>query len=126
MERSYFVFLKGTYFDSIVHNLARFSKETAPRLNRLEFVQDLSPNHGSKKKKETPAFGLHEMRQELDNVEAEMDLRIDASRQPPASGKFARKSVEENGKMDFAQPIVRLRSQLRALTRVQLILFFCV
>ncbi|GAA5968291.1 hypothetical protein JCM3765_000383 [Sporobolomyces pararoseus] len=109
MERSYFVFLKGTYFDSIVHNLARFTNETAPRLSRLEFVQDLSPNHGSKKKKETPAFGLHELRQELDNVEAEMDLRIDASRQPPASGKSTRKSVEENGKMDFAQPIVFFR-----------------
>ncbi|GAA5893404.1 uncharacterized protein JCM6883_007656 [Sporobolomyces salmoneus] len=109
MERSYFVFLKGTYFDSVVHNLASFSLETAPRLRHLKFVQDLSPNHGSKKKKETPAFGLHELRNELDAVEAEMDMRIDASRQPPASGKFARKNLEANGKMDFAQPIVFFR-----------------
>ena len=106
MERSYYVFLKGTYFDSVVHNLAQFSIETAPLLRHLEFVQDLSPNHGSKKKKEVPAFGLHEMRDELDAVEAELDLRIDASRQPPASGRFARKNLDDNGKMDFAQPIV--------------------
>lgn len=116
MERSYFVFLKGTYFDSIVHNLAQFAKETAPTLHRLEFVQDLSPNHGSRKKKETPAFGLHEMRQELDAVEAEMDSRIDASRQPPASGKFTRKTYEENGKMDFAQPIVSSSTSMHQYT----------
>ncbi|GAA5928010.1 uncharacterized protein JCM15063_006057 [Sporobolomyces koalae] len=109
MERSYFVFLKGTYFDSIVHNLAQLTRETAPRLARLEFIQDLSPNHGSKKKKETPAFGLHELRTELDDLEMEMELRIDASRQPPASGKFTRKTSQEQGKMDFAQPIVFFR-----------------
>ncbi|GAA6008862.1 hypothetical protein JCM11491_003810 [Sporobolomyces phaffii] len=108
MERSYFVFLKGTYFDSVVHNLARFSPETAPRVRRLEFTQDLSPNHGSRQKKDTPAFGLHELRSELDGIESDLGS-IDASQQPPASGRFARKPLEDNGKLDFAQPIVFFR-----------------
>ncbi|GAA5883231.1 hypothetical protein JCM16303_007319 [Sporobolomyces ruberrimus] len=108
-ERSYFVFLKGTYFDSIVHNLSRFDLATAPLLRNLEFVQDLSPNHGGKKKKPQLAFGLHELGNDLNEIEAEMEGRIDPSRQPPASGRFTRGTAEENGKMDFAQPIVFFR-----------------
>lgn len=111
MERSYFVFLKGTYFDSIVLNLSSWTLDTAPKLKRLDFTQDLSPNHGVKRK-DTPAFGLHEIRQELNEIEEkeleeEEERIMMASRQPPASGRFGRKNKIENGKMDFAQPIVR-------------------
>lgn len=80
-------------------------------MKRLSFVQDLSPNHGVKRK-DTPAFGLHEVRQELNEIEQqeleeeEEERIITASRQPPASGRFGRKNKIENGKMDFAQPIV--------------------
>jgi len=111
MERSYFVFLKGTYFDSIVLNLSSWTLDTAPKLKRLDFTQDLSPNHGVKRK-DTPAFGLHEIRQELNEIEEkeleeEEERIMMASRQPPASGRFGRQNKIENGKMDFAQPIVR-------------------
>ncbi|GAA5864455.1 hypothetical protein JCM1840_000505 [Sporobolomyces johnsonii] len=94
MERSYYTFLKGAYFDSALHSLSRWPAEAAPSLRRLAFVQDLSPTHGVVKK-ETPAFGLHE-------IEAELELI--AQTQPSASRKYGRKKVE--GKLDFAQPIV--------------------
>ncbi|GAA6060904.1 hypothetical protein JCM10212_003938 [Sporobolomyces blumeae] len=106
MERSYFVFLKGTYFDSIVLNLAHLDLAAAPHLEHVSFEQDLSPNHGAEKKKETPAFGLHELGDELNEIEA---TGAGTLQQPPASGRFARKKVENGGKMDFAQPIVFFR-----------------
>ncbi|GAA5978237.1 hypothetical protein JCM11641_001144 [Rhodosporidiobolus odoratus] len=97
-ERSYYTFLKGAYFDSLLHSLSRLPPSSAPRLRRLSFAQDLPPTHGLVRK-ETLAFGLHDLGGALDGI----DVR---QIQVPTSGRFARKTKEEKGKMEFAQPIV--------------------
>ncbi|KAK4333699.1 hypothetical protein RTBOTA2_002433, partial [Rhodotorula toruloides] len=107
-ERSYYTFLKGAYFDTAPHSLSRLSSSDLPSLRRVSFIQDLPPTHGITKK-ETPAFGLHDLETELDQLRLE---EIKAS--VPVSGKYGRKAAQ--GKMDFAQPIVFF--QLSCLTRL--------
>ncbi|GEM07285.1 serine threonine protein kinase [Rhodotorula toruloides] len=107
-ERSYYTFLKGAYFDTAPLSLSRLSRSDLPSLRRLSFIQDLPPTHGATKK-ETPAFGLHELEAELDQLRLE---EIKAS--VPVSGKYGRKAAQ--GKMEFAQPIVFF--QLSCLTRL--------
>ncbi|GAA6002296.1 hypothetical protein JCM10207_001051 [Rhodosporidiobolus poonsookiae] len=96
-ERSYYTFLKGAYFDTAVHSLARTPPSSLPSLRRLSFAQDLPPLHGAPRKKEELAFGLHDLGDALDGV----DVR---SVVVPTSGKFGRQL--KHGKMEFAQPIV--------------------
>ncbi|KAK4699450.1 hypothetical protein P7C70_g6810, partial [Phenoliferia sp. Uapishka_3] len=90
MERSYYTFLKGAYFDSTPLSLATWLAAGAPNLRRLAFVQDLPPNHGAAVK-ETPAFGL------MSEVADEMGT-MTMNPNPRAA--------RTEGKMDFAQPIV--------------------
>ncbi|KAM0751946.1 hypothetical protein T439DRAFT_325127 [Meredithblackwellia eburnea MCA 4105] len=104
MERSYYTFLKGAYFDSTALMLARWPVEAAPRLHRLAFVQDLPPNHGVVVK-ETPAFGIV-------NVEELVDELGNVSITPPES----RSTTKTEGKMNFAQPIVFF--QLSCITKL--------
>ncbi|GAA5838898.1 hypothetical protein JCM11251_003731 [Rhodosporidiobolus azoricus] len=66
-ERSYYTFLKGAYFDSLVEGLTNLPVEAAPGLRRLAFSQDLPPTHGTVRK-ETLAFGLHDLADSLDSV----------------------------------------------------------
>ncbi|BGO94077.1 hypothetical protein JCM10020v2_005771 [Rhodotorula toruloides] len=107
-ERSYYTFLKGAYFDIAPYSLSRLSSSDLPSLRRVSFIQDLPPTHGVTKK-ETPAFGLHDLEAELDQ------LRLDEIKASvPISGKYGRKAAQ--GKMDFAQPIVFF--QLSCLTRL--------
>ncbi|KAI5479692.1 serine threonine protein kinase [Pseudohyphozyma bogoriensis] len=93
LERSYYTFLKGAYFDTTALRLASWPAQSAPRLRRLAFVQDLPPTHGQVKK-ETPAFGLQSLEDALDEVAA-----VDHEPKPSRMEK-------NDGKMDFAQPIV--------------------
>lgn len=81
---------QGAYFDSTPLSLASWPASSAPRLRRLAFVQDLPPNHGVAVK-ETPAFGL------VSDLVDEMALLA-----PPS-----KRMNRTEGKMDFAQPIVR-------------------
>lgn len=91
--------MQGAYFDTAPLSLSRLSGLDLPSLRRLSFIQDLPPTHGITKK-ETPAFGLHDLEAELDQLRLE-----EIAATVPVSGKYARKTAQ--GKMDFAQPIVR-------------------
>ncbi|ORY91803.1 hypothetical protein BCR35DRAFT_299150 [Leucosporidium creatinivorum] len=103
-QRSYYTFLKGTYFDAIPILLATsplWSSSCLP-LRRLAFCQDLLPNHGVERK-ETPAFGLQEVSDALDDLTG-------SARSTPAEMQRERETrVSRRGdddKMSFAQPIV--------------------
>ncbi|BGP39985.1 hypothetical protein JCM10450v2_003965 [Rhodotorula kratochvilovae] len=111
-ERSYYTFLKGAYFDTAPLSLARTSPEHLPALRRLSFIQDLPPTYGTVQQ-ETPAFGLHQLADALDDAAA-APAPAPASAVVPVSGKFGR--VLKKDKMDFAQPIVFF--QLGCLTRL--------
>lgn len=134
-ERSYYTFLKvngrsfcksrhllthspqGAYFDVAPSSLARMDIADLPRLRRLSFIQDLPPTHGSIKK-EIPAFGLQHVQEGLSRLDVQGEQEdagagSDADRDddPPAVAQIAGKFVprkRKTGKMDFAQPIVRL------------------
>ncbi|GAA5828032.1 hypothetical protein JCM3770_002112 [Rhodotorula araucariae] len=107
-ERSYYTFLKGAYFDTAPISLARTSPQLLPALRRLSFVQDLPPTYGSKHA-ETPAFGLHDLAEALEDASAPPAPVV-----VPVSGKFGR--VLNKDKMDFAQPIIFF--QLGCITRL--------
>ncbi|GAA5899459.1 hypothetical protein JCM6882_009122 [Rhodosporidiobolus microsporus] len=95
-ERSYYTFLKGTYFDSLLHALTNVPPSSAPKLRRLAFAQDLPPTHGAVRK-ETLAFGLHDLADSFDQVQI-------SSIKVPTSGRYGRKLKTD--KMEFAQPII--------------------
>ncbi|GAA5896957.1 hypothetical protein JCM8208_006123 [Rhodotorula glutinis] len=104
VQKSYHTFLKGAYYDTAPLSLARCDPQDLPALRRLSFIQDLPPTYGVVRK-ETPAFGLADLDEALDEAAAE-----DAPREPEpvvyasVGGKFGR--VLKHDKMDFAQPIV--------------------
>lgn len=91
--------LQGAYFDATPLTLATWTAEEAPRLRRLAFCQDLLPNHGVERK-ETPAFGLHELEEAIDEASGTTLPEMRHSRR------------NDNNPMDFAQPIVRDRLRL--------------
>ncbi|GAA5989671.1 hypothetical protein JCM10908_000582 [Rhodotorula pacifica] len=132
-ERSYYTFLAGAYFDVAPLSLARMHTDDLPRLRRLSFVQDLPPTHGTVKK-ETPAFGLHQVQDGLAGLQvgdgegtaapqgAEAELKPDVEPEVVAApvhvaGKYVGRK-KKGDKMDFAQPIVFF--QLACLTRLAL------
>ncbi|BGP16064.1 hypothetical protein JCM10213_006800 [Rhodosporidiobolus nylandii] len=108
-ERSYYTFLKGAYFDSLLLSLSRLPPSLAPSLRRLSIAQDLPPTHGTTPKS-TLAFGLHDLGAELDSLQL-------SQIQVPTSGRFGRK-WEKADPMGFAQPIVFF--QLSCLTTLSL------
>ncbi|GAA6027239.1 hypothetical protein JCM8097_002514 [Rhodosporidiobolus ruineniae] len=97
-ERSYYTFLKGAYFDSAVHTLSRLDPSLLPSFTRLSFAQDLPPTHGVKRK-ETLAFGLHDLGDSIEQISLSQVV-------VPTSGRHKRKTALKTEKMDFAQPIV--------------------
>ncbi|GAA5861661.1 hypothetical protein JCM3774_002661 [Rhodotorula dairenensis] len=120
-ERSYYTFLAGAYFDVAPLSLARMHPDDLPELRRLSFVQDLPPTHGTVKK-ETPAFGLHELQEGLAGLELQDGAAPpEPDPEPVAAVHVAGKYVgrkRKGDKMDFAQPIVFF--QLACLTRLAL------
>lgn len=82
---------QGAYFDTTPLTIASWPADAASCLRRLSFIQDLPPNHGVAVK-ETPAFGLVELADELERISPTPQLR---------------RNARTEGKMDFAQPIVR-------------------
>lgn len=104
---------QGAYFDVAPLSLARMQPDDLPQLRRLSFVQDLPPTHGVVKK-ETPAFGLHEVQEGLAGLSVLQDEaappQIEPEPEPVAAVRVAGKYVgrkRKGDKMDFAQPIVR-------------------
>ncbi|KAK4056518.1 hypothetical protein OIO90_002365 [Microbotryomycetes sp. JL221] len=85
-QRSYYTFLKGTFFDSCPILLTTWTTQQAPNLHRLAFQQDLPPNYGTERKS-IPAFGLHRLSLEQDENKQES-------------------TRQEISTLDFAQPIV--------------------
>lgn len=123
-ERSYYTFLAGAYFDVAPLSLARMQSDDLPKLRRLSFVQDLPPTHGTVKK-ETPAFGLHEVQEGLAGLSVLQDAQAEPEPEPEpepvaavqVAGKYVGRK-RKGDKMDFAQPIVFF--QLACLTRLAL------
>lgn len=100
MERSYYTFLKGTYFDITPLTIASWKEGVAPNLTRVSFIQDLPPNHGSKTKV-TPAFGLtnlSSLADELAGIEEEIIVQEEENVSTTTS------SYKKD--LNFAQPIV--------------------
>lgn len=110
-ERSYYTFLAGAYFDVAPLSLARMTADDLPRLRLLSFVQDLPPTHGTVKK-ETPAFGLHELQDGLAGLELQdgatrpLEVEPEPVEAVHVAGKYVGRK-RKGDKMDFAQPIVR-------------------
>ncbi|SCZ99070.1 BZ3500_MvSof-1268-A1-R1_Chr7-1g09382 [Microbotryum saponariae] len=122
LERSYYSFLKvrclpsrtgskGAYFDTAPLAIAQWPVEAAPHLRCLAYAQDLLPSHGIVRRP-TPAFGLQELTDSLDEFGAEppatsASLTPDKPpiQLPDTSGPRLAKRLEAE-KADFAQPIV--------------------
>lgn len=104
---------QGAYFDVAPLSLARMQSDDLPKLRRLSFVQDLPPTHGTVKK-ETPAFGLHEVQEGLAGLSVLQDAQAEPEPEPEpepvaavqVAGKYVGRK-RKGDKMDFAQPIVR-------------------
>ncbi|SGY79030.1 BQ5605_C008g05017 [Microbotryum silenes-dioicae] len=110
LERSYYFFLKGAYFDTAPLAIAQWPVEAAPHLRCLAYAQDLLPSHGIVRQA-TPAFGLQELTDSLDEFGAEPPATsASLTPKPPiqlpdtSAPRLAKRLEAE--KADFAQPIV--------------------
>ncbi|KAM0788672.1 hypothetical protein ACM66B_002770 [Microbotryomycetes sp. NB124-2] len=94
-QRSYYTFLKGTFFDSSPVLLSSWDPRDAPNLKRLAFEQDLAPNHGVERAS-VPAVGWRDVSLALDDVAQSTEASVTNS---------VSSNVPEST-FDFAQPIV--------------------
>ncbi|SCV70778.1 BQ2448_3540 [Microbotryum intermedium] len=110
LERSYYSFLKGAYFDTAPLAIAQWPIEAAPHLRCLAYAQDLLPSHGIERQA-TPAFGLQTLADSFDEAGSD-NLAGPSSSTPKPQTKLPDTSAPrlakrlEAEKADFAQPIV--------------------
>ena len=113
-ERSYYTFLAGSYFDSLVEAIASWSTESAPELRRLAFAQDLPPTHGVAAK-HTPVAGLPPTPESGNSSDAATSgvstPRLEVLQEVTATRSSNKQQLSGNHSLDvksmeFAQPIV--------------------